>query len=433
MLPQSNFMVLAPIVPARRTELRERLASMNDAPGRVNPNNPLVPFAQFDTVHVARFLIVDDKTVDDIACYGVKPPAFPLYLAFLGDIDGDRTTFLRRAAEVAGPGLRSVFSCCEGFTDSTDLFAWMTSRSVSPAANYVNSRGRTVRRVREEAALADNIEAFLQHNAGALSNLSPRDTHTTIRRHVDAERSAGRLALSPEEPTPLGWQIGNFAHLVGGPLLILLASPVLLPLAAVTLLRLRSLEKTDPVLCSRCDATYSDQLSLIEDHDVSNQFTAMGSLKPGLARRWMAMSAFWIIDYAARHITPSGNLGRVRTIHFARWVFLDGRKRAVFMSNYDGSLESYMDDFINKVGFGLNFAFSSGVGYPRTRWVLLDGCSDEREFKEYLRRHQLPTEVWYKAYPGLTATDLERNHRIRQGVDTATMSDRDTREWMALI
>ena len=34
----------------------------------------------------------------------------------------------------------------------------------------------------------------------------------------------------------------------------------------------------------------------------------------------------------------------------------------LFMSNYDGSLESYMDDFINKVGWGLNLSFSHGVG-----------------------------------------------------------------------
>ncbi len=52
-----------------------------------------------------------------------------------------------------------------------------------------------------------------------------------------------------------------------------------------------------------------------------------------------------------------------------------------------------------------------------------DGCSDERKFKEYLRRHQIPTQVWYKAYPGLTAVDLERNLRIRQGLE-ATALDR---------
>jgi hypothetical protein len=103
------------------------------------------------------------------------------------------------------------------------------------------------------------------------------------------------------------------------------------------------------------------------------------------------------------------------------------------MSNYDGSLESYMDDFINKVGFGLNVAFSAGVGYPRTNWFVLDGCGDERKFKEYLRRHQLPTQVWYKAQPGLTAVDLERNGRIRDGLEAASLSDASAREWVGLL
>ena len=51
-------------------------------------------------------------------------------------------------------------------------------------------------------------------------------------------------------------------------------------------------------------------------------------------------------DYTARHVFNRGRLARVTSIQFARWVFLDGKKRVIFASNYDGSLESYMDDFI---------------------------------------------------------------------------------------
>ena len=89
----------------------------------------------------------------------------------------------------------------------------------------------------------------------------------------------------------------------------------------------------------------------------------------------------------------------------------------LFASNYDGSLESYMDDFINKVGFGLNLVFSNGIGYPRTRFLIFGGAQGASSmFKHFLRRHQLPTDVWYKAYPGLTTFDLARNARIREGL-----------------
>jgi hypothetical protein len=104
-----------------------------------------------------------------------------------------------------------------------------------------------------------------------------------------------------------------------------------------------------------------------------------------------------------------------------------------FASNYDGSLDSYMDDFINKVGWGLNLVFTNGIGYPRTRFMVLGGAKNEQAFKYYLRRHQLPTDVWYKAYPGLTALDLARNSRIRTGLQPAAMSDDAARRWLALI
>ena len=66
----------------------------------------------------------------------------------------------------------------------------------------------------------------------------------------------------------------------------------------------------------------------------------------------------------------------MQTIHFARWVFLDDKTRVLFASNYDGSHQSYMDDFINKVGWGLNLVFSNGVGWPRTDWLIAAAARD---------------------------------------------------------
>jgi hypothetical protein len=92
-----------------------------------------------------------------------------------------------------------------------------------------------------------------------------------------------------------------------------------------------------------------------------------------------------------------------------------------------------MDDFINKVAWGINLVFSNGLGYPRTNWLIMDGAKDEQKYKRVLRRHQLPTDVWYKAYPGLTVVDLERNSRIREGIEQPSMTDREAREWLRLL
>jgi hypothetical protein len=433
MTPQSNFMVLAPIIPERESELRELLDSMNRGPGQVDPGNSLLPFAEFDTLHFARFIILDDKTTGDVRVYGLTPRIYPLYLAFLGDVDGDANAFLGKLIKHAGGGLRKIFSCCQGFGPDTDLLDWMKQHDAPPIAAYVNWRGRTVRQIREEAALYDALENYIESQAAGLNGLSPRELHDKLRNFVNAEQSAGRLTLSKQSPTPIGWQIKNLAHMIGFPLLGLLLSPVLLVAAPFYIFALRRLEKSDPVVCPTADQKYSENLSSFEDHDVTNQFSAMGSLKPGLVRLLTTVGVLKIVNYGARHITRPGRLGRIRSIHFARWVFVAGRERMIFCSNYDGSVESYMDDFINKTGFGLNASFSNGIGYPRTNWLVRDGCVDERDYKEYLRRHTLPSQVWYKAYPGLSAVDLERNTRIRQGLEMSSMTDEQAREWVALL
>jgi hypothetical protein len=433
MTPQSQFMVLAPIIPERHTELRQLLDSMNRAPGQVDPNNALLPFAEFDTLHFARFVILDDKTTDDVRVYGLKPRSYPLYLAFLGDVDGDAIAFLGKLIKRAGKGLGKIFSCCEGFSPDTDLLGWMKQHDAPPIAAYVNWRGRTVRQIREEAAVYDALESYIEKDAASLHGLAPRETRKKLQTFVNAERSAGRLTLSKKDPTPMGWQIKNLLHMIGFPLLGLLLSPLLLVAAPFYIFALRRLEKSDPVVCPTADQTHSEDLSRFEDHDVTNQFSAMGSLKPGLVRFLTTVGVLKTVNYGARHITRPGRLGRIRSIHFARWVFVAGRERMIFCSNYDGSVESYMDDFINKTGFGLNASFSNGIGYPRTNWLVRDGCIDERNYKEYLRRHTLPSQVWYKAYPGLSAVDLERNTRIRQGLEMSSMTDAQAREWVALL
>jgi len=426
-------MILAPIVLSREAELRDLLESMNEATGGVNPNNPLVPFAQLETLHFARFVILDDQTVGDVRVYGLPIRQHPLYLAFLADIDGEEEAFLNELVKRAHDGLRAIFSCCHGFASDTDLMSWMKLLRSPASAAYVNTRGRTVRRIREEAALQDAIESHLASRASSFERLRPPEIHAQLKRFVEAEKSAGRLTLSDEEPTPIGWQIKKILHMIGMPLLLLLASPLLILIAPFYLYQLRRLEKTDPEPYIIDGDDHFNTLAESEDHDATNPYSALGTLKPGLLRLMTIRGVLLVIDYATRHIIQAGRLGRVRTIHFARWVLIGGTERLGFFSNYDGGNESYMDDFINKLGFGLNIFASNGIGYPRTDWLLMGGSADERRFKEFQRRHTVLTQVWYKAYPGLTAVDLERNTRIRRGLESSSISEQEAREWLALL
>jgi hypothetical protein len=297
----------------------------------------------------------------------------------------------------------------------------------------VNWIGRTVKQVGEEAALHNAIVSYVRQNAATLEVMQPALAHGTLRSYVRSEQQSGRLILTPTSPTPPGWQLRNFLNLLGVPLVLLLLTPFLLIYLPFFLIQLRWHEKSDPVIAPRIDPAHAHQLAILEDHDVTNQFSAMGSLKPGLFRRSTLVFILWVIDYTTKHIYGRGRLARVSTIHFARWVFLDNKRRLLFASNYDGSLESYMDDFINKVGFGLNVVFGNGIGYPRTRWMVLDGAKNEQEFKFVLRRHESATEVWYNAHPGLTALDRHRNTLIREGLGKSSLSNEEAQQWLQLI
>ena len=434
MTPQSTFMIVAAIREGQMESLSSLLASMNKTVGHADPGNGLVPFGRFDRLHVARFVILELKTANEIREYGLTPHEWRPSLAFLGDCDADRDSFLRELAALAGPGLGKIFSFCEGFSgESTPLLQWMKEHSINPSANYINWIGRTVKQVREERALHQSLSTCLQEILETIGRENTRAIRQKLLSHVEKEKQAGRLTLTPPEPTPLGWKIRNTLHKIGIPLALLLLLPVILVAAPFFAWRLRLLERSDPEIVIRPDRRHVGELSVREDHDVTNQFNVLGDVKPGLLRRATLKVFLVLLDYSARHVYNHGYLTRVRSIHFARWVLMDNDRRLFFGSNYDGSLESYMDDFINKVAWGLNLVFSNGVGYPATRWLIKDGAEREQKFKYSLRRHQLPSEVWYKAYPGITAFELSRNSRIRQGVEIRQSSDAEIREWLSLI
>lgn len=425
-------MLVAPLAAGREASLRALLATMNATPGTSDPHNSIVPFAAIERLHFARLVLLDDELQVDLDMLGVPRPRLPTVLSFMGDCDGPADEVLAELVQRAGEGLRSIFAHCEGFVADTDLLAWMQAHDRPIAASYVNWVGRTVRQIKEESALQRLLSATVSR-ADVNSGAQARALHAKLRSFVNTEARAGRLVLTPDAPTPFAWRVAKLAHLLLVPLVGLLLVPLLIVLSPLLIYLLRTRETTDPEICPRPQARALGELQVLEDIDVSNQYTAIGAVKPGLFRRWLVSVLLVLINYACRHVFTCGFLARVQTIHFARWVFIDDKTRVIFTSNYDGSHQGYMDDFINKVAWGLNLVFSNGVGWPRTRWLILGGARIEQDFKRYQRRHQVPTQVWYKAYPGLSLHDITRNQRIREGLENTQMSDAQTLAWLRLL
>src|SRR5262249_22290212 len=125
---------------------------------------------------------------------------------------------------------------------------------------------------------------------------------------------------------------------------------------------------------------------------VQHQMTVVSPIKPGLWSHIYIRLVFLLVSMQARR--SRGSLSGVATIHFARWVIIDDGAHLLFESNYDGSWESYIDDFVDFASTGMNVIWGTAVDFPSV------GCRDIEAFKQIIRRYQRVTQVFYSAYPG---------------------------------
>ncbi len=165
-----------------------------------------------------------------------------------------------------------------------------------------------------------------------------------------------------------------------------------------------------------------------------NHIIAVTPLKtnPRWLRRMTLGLSFWVIEKLVQHRFRPGFVLDIGTIHFARWFRLPGTDKLVFLSNYDGSWESYLEDFITKAHLGQTAVWSNGVGFPKTSFLMFDGAEDGARFKRWVRRQQVPTRFWYSRFPKLTTNQIRTNAMICEGLAKAG-PDSDCQAWVDLF
>ncbi|MDZ7782970.1 MAG: cytochrome P450 [Halioglobus sp.] len=165
-----------------------------------------------------------------------------------------------------------------------------------------------------------------------------------------------------------------------------------------------------------------------------NHIIAVTRLKtnPRWLRRWSLALAFWSIKELVTHFFRPGFVLNMGTIHYARWLRIPGTDTLVFMSNYDGSWDSYLEDFITRASEGQSAVWSNGVGFPHTRFLVFEGAARGEEFKRWVRRQQTPTRFWFTRYPGLTTDQIRNNALITEGLARAT-TETEARAWVDLL
>lgn len=154
-----------------------------------------------------------------------------------------------------------------------------------------------------------------------------------------------------------------------------------------------------------------------------NHLASMTSVKPGFIRRWLLRLALFVINLLCRFWFNRGELGGIPTILSARWVMIDGGRRLLFLDNYGGAWESYLNEFIDLAAVkGLNAIWSNTFvnvagkrySFPASRLLFWKGAQAEQPFKAYVRQSQIETIVWYGAYPALSVVNINANTELRQ-------------------
>jgi hypothetical protein len=159
---------------------------------------------------------------------------------------------------------------------------------------------------------------------------------------------------------------------------------------------------------------------------LQNHLASLTLVKPGFVHGIALRGTLFLINLLSRFWFNVGTLGNIPTILSARWVLIDGGRRLLFLDNYGGAWNSYLNEFIDMAGVkGLNAiwtnTFVEGAGgarcsFPATEWYFWKGAQAELPFKAYVRESQIETIAWYSAYPSLSVVNINTSTATRQAL-----------------
>jgi hypothetical protein len=329
-------------------------------------------------------------------------------------------------AEREHAALASAFRACEGFplqAEPARLASYLSERRVPSTASYQGHTERDLARIRLERAVREACISYLERapRAGRVELYTQLRDHLRWLSHSDPQLSELDVDAPPpplpdaalrsqglrDRISPWLWNAAPALHLVP------------------KISRIVSWGRSDSVFDQRArqeawaekDKQLFEGIAESEDHGVQNALTHLVPMRSGERREQVLRTAHaYIARMAKAYFNDIGQLGGIPSIHFAKWLLIDEGRRLLFLSNYDSSWESYLGDFVDQAAIGLNLAWSCTEGYPRTRLLALDGAEDEERFKAWGRAHQLPTQVFYSAYPDLSIAAINNNTLIRQGL-----------------
>lgn len=410
---QNKFTVLARVRPGHQSAIVAALKGQSF----IHPHSAddRFGFTDLDSLHFASLCLYDDMKDG-------------WTLLFEHNIDGEIDPHLRKLMAAAegkdgGAFLLGLYANCEGF-DGTSLDAlriYMSRRVVRPAAGFISALNMTRDQIRLDAAVHEVVDRTL--DTGAVP-MTPTEAQAAVLTALDADPStAGQWHSMADKGTdlPLIDKVRAALSLLGHGL-------VFLALALWNLIRERSADPDD----ARPDPDLRRSLELGEDFIPTNHMLSVVHLHTDAGRQLAKQMAFGLLRNLVTLVFRKSFLGEINTIHFAHWSFANNKRRLIFVSNYDGSWRSYLDDFTLKASDGLNLAWAHSKGFPKTWFMLKGGAAMGPQFIDFARRSMYPTLVWYSAYPSVSVTNIARNRDLRAALIRARKGSKTT-TWLERV
>lgn len=403
--------------PSRAAELKELLDGM----GSQVEQNPYIPYPKLKLLHFSSLVLADD-------------PLYGTYLVFENNFDGELDPYLEDLYAQAADGLHRIYSCCADYpaasaADKAQLLSYLRAHVVHPNAYHIGNIGRSVVRTQQEDTLRDGLEDFLDDVVKEGNIGTPASIRQKVQSFVRSQPALAWATSAEPKQTAMEHFLPRLKIAIAAVIALLLL-PVLIPLAIVWIVMLRWTETHEPAPPEFDVKDHVKELVAREDrtHIVQNHMCSITTVKPGMFRRFTLWGLLWLVNLLAR-TSDKGELSGIPSIHFAHWSLIDNGRRLLFVSNFDGSWENYLDDFIDKASTGLTAIWSNTLGFPKTSWLVREGARDGSRFKANARDKQTYTNVWYSAYKPLTVQSIDNNTAIRDDLFTA-LDDTATRDWV---
>lgn len=423
-MKQKPVTIICEVINGSQSEIVDYLEPI----GKDIANTNIVKFSSYSQLHYCSFFLIPN----DHPCKNDKNTNSRWLLVFEANIDGEIKQFIEELVSKNRDFIVTLYSNCIDFPNSSkdEIIKYLLCHEYGANTFYVAHPGQTKDIIEKQKKIRTQIREHVKQNEFKLSKLTPRK----IVRNIHS--SGLKIEHSPNQPffnlygsfviCGLGLLVFLLGYLLfqcfGNSLIIFL-----LLLIAGLLCLLRSHERNDKQdnRLNVEDTRLVQKIQTMEDQRPQNHLISVTEIKPGWFRLSLLYVVLFVINIFAKLKATKGNLSGIVTIHFARWVIIPGKygttRRLLFLSNYDGSWENYLGEFIDHASDGLTAVWSNTqlgekLGFPNTRCLFKGGSRDERRFKTYARNSQIIDLIWYCAYLDLTVKNIGNNRDIHEGL-----------------